>query len=432
MVRKTHEEYVSELAIKNPNVEVVGVYVDSKTKILHHCLKHGINWHISPLKALSGNGCEKCRVEKLAKNRTLTHESYIEKLLIKNPTVKAVEKYIGAKSKILHHCMVHDIDFCATPSDVLQGHGCSMCKSEKISKKLSKTHEQYIEDVKKVNPNISVIGKYVNANNYVLHKCLKDGYEWNARPANVLSGFGCPKCSERFRRTHNDYILEVEELNPDVVVVGKFNGLQTPILHKCAIHDVEWMANPESILRGCRCWKCGNDATREKITKTHCQYVDDLKSVNPDVMVIDTYAGCFTPILHKCMIDGYEWMAVPTYILSGRGCPRCQESTGEREIRQWLEENNIEYVFQKTFQDCKDKRELPFDFYLPQYNSIIEYDGGQHFKPIPFFGGYDAFEARVKHDKIKDQYCETNNIRLLRIPYFKDVDTELNNFIHLT
>ena len=62
---------------------------------------------------------------------------------------------------------------------------------------------------------------------------------------------------------------------------------------------------------------------------------------------------------------------------------------------------------------------LPFDFYLPQYNLIIEYDGEQHFKPISVFGGEDAFWTTVTHDAIKNQYCEDNDIDLLRIPYWE-------------
>lgn len=360
-----------------------------------------------------------------------THEEYVAELAIKNPNVEAVDKYIGTKDKIRHRCLIHNVDFYASPSNALQGHGCSLCKKEKISKKLSKSHEQYVDEVKIINPKISVIGKYIGANTSILHRCLNDEYEWSAKPANILSGFGCPKCSERFRRTHDDYVSEVEKVNPDIIVLGKFVGLQIPILHKCTIHNVEWMANPENILNGHRCWKCGNDVSSEKNKKTHNEYIDDLKHSNPDIMVVGTYIDSFTPILHKCLIDGYEWMAAPAYILSGTGCPQCQESSGERKIRQWLEKHNISYVFQKTFQDCKDKRVLPFDFYLPTYNVAIEYDGGQHFKPIPFFGGEETFQNRIKHDKIKDDYCKNSNIKLLRIPYFKNVDEELNNFLFI-
>ena len=79
---------------------------------------------------------------------------------------------------------------------------------------------------------------------------------------------------------------------------------------------------------------------------------------------------------------------------------------------------NIDFIFQKTFKECKDKNVLPFDFYISKYNLIIEFDGIQHFKPISKFDGEEGFVTRVLHDAIKNQYCEDNNINILRIPYW--------------
>ena len=97
-----------------------------------------------------------------------------------------------------------------------------------------------------------------------------------------------------------------------------------------------------------------------------------------------------------------------------------------------MQSRKIKYIFQKTFDDCADKSLLPFDFYLPEYHICIEYDGGQHFVPIGLFGGEDKFKKQQFHDNIKTQYCKDNNIRLLRIPYFKNIEEELEKFfIHL-
>ena len=81
--------------------------------------------------------------------------------------------------------------------------------------------------------------------------------------------------------------------------------------------------------------------------------------------------------------------------------------------------NNIEYIQQYRFEDCRNKKPLPFDFYLPEYNMCIEYDGEQHFSENRAFGGTDRFWTTVIHDAIKNQYCEDNNINILRIPYWE-------------
>ena len=429
--KKTHEEYVSELTIKNPNVEVIGKYVDAKTKIEHHCLMHDVYWDIQPSNILQGQGCEMCRREKLHGYRCKTTEKYIEELRNINPSIIVKEQYVGANIPILHECLIHNIEWKVSPSDALQGHGCSGCKSEKIKNRLSKTHEQYLDELRKINSNIEPIEQYIGANIPILHRCLIDGYEWSAQPNNMLNGYGCPKCSQRFRRTHDYYVKEVFEINPNIEVLGVFSGLQTPILHKCKIHNIEWMAYPEFILKGCGCSMCGDDKIKEKLGKTHEQYVQELKEINPDVEVVGIYINSITPILHKCLIDGYEWYTAPTTMLNGCGCPQCNESSGERHVRLWLDNNRIEYIREKSFNDCIDIKPLPFDFYLPDYNVVIEYQGQQHYRPVEIFGGEKAFERQQKHDNIKREYCKNNNIRLLEIPYFKNVDEELNNFLFI-
>lgn len=74
---------------------------------------------------------------------------------------------------------------------------------------------------------------------------------------------------------------------------------------------------------------------------------------------------------------------------------------------------------------------LPFDFYIPDYNTLIEFDGEQHFKPIKYFGGLSAFKVRKRRDDIKTEYAKTHNMMLIRIPYyeFNNISDILNDMI---
>ena len=110
----------------------------------------------------------------------------------------------------------------------------------------------------------------------------------------------------------------------------------------------------------------------------------------------------------------------------GQGCPKCNQSKGEKEIEMVLKMKNIKYQYQKKFDNCKNKRSLPFDFYLPMMNICIEYDGIQHFESIEFFGGKEALKKLIKNDDIKDKYCRENNIKLIRISYKDDIKTILS------
>ena len=90
---------------------------------------------------------------------------------------------------------------------------------------------------------------------------------------------------------------------------------------------------------------------------------------------------------------------------------------------------------EKKFKDCRDKNPLPFDFYLPQYNLCIEFDGRQHSEPSAFNSKKEKENVKLKnfeyiqnHDKIKNEYCKKNGITLLRFNNLKTVEKELDKY----
>jgi len=89
----------------------------------------------------------------------------------------------------------------------------------------------------------------------------------------------------------------------------------------------------------------------------------------------------------------------------------------------WLDNNNIKYIMEKRFDDCKNKKTLPFDFYLVDYNYCIEVDGEQHYfkGSTRYFKNGNFTEEdfnKIKiNDNIKTQYCKNNGIKLIRLKY---------------
>jgi len=86
----------------------------------------------------------------------------------------------------------------------------------------------------------------------------------------------------------------------------------------------------------------------------------------------------------------------------------------------------IPFVNQKKFFNCKNIKELPFDFYLPNHNICIEFNGLQHYKSIRQWGGEKGLKRRKKHDKIKKEYCKKNEINLVVIKYNQDIEKIIN------
>ena len=125
-----------------------------------------------------------------------------------------------------------------------------------------------------------------------------------------------------------------------------------------------------------------------------------------------------------CPIHGSFFQPPNPHLYKKEGCPICKESKGERLVSSILTDYNINYVPQKSFPDLKQKSLLYYDFYLPELNMCIEYDGEQHFRPVLGWGDIETFEKLKLRDKLKTEYCILNNIPLLRLTY-KDSDIDV-------
>ena len=98
----------------------------------------------------------------------------------------------------------------------------------------------------------------------------------------------------------------------------------------------------------------------------------------------------------------------------------CIKSYGEIKIIQWLKDHNIEYIPQKRFNGLVGigGGKLSYDFYIPQYNILIEAQGIQHERAIDYFGGEKQFAIQQEHDELKRKYAKNNNFDLLEIWYY--------------
>ncbi len=163
-----------------------------------------------------------------------------------------------------------------------------------------------------------------------------------------------------------------------------------------------------------------------KINNINCRALYYLK---------DKFLSDYNVIICECECGNkFEtcWSAIKNGQVRCRNCTKYM-SNMEYKVKKWLDDNDIDYVCQKKFNDCKDIRCLPFDFYLPKFNHCIEVDGQQHYFPSVFSkkaNEKESFELTQKHDKIKNNYCKKHNIGLLRIGY-NDIRRKNNNYINI-
>ena len=315
--KKTHEQYIKDLAVVNPTVEVVGRYVDSRTKILYRCKVDFHEWKVRPDVFMRGHRCPICS------GHIKTHDIHVRELAIKHPHIEVIGKYINATTKISYRCKIHSHEWNVTPKYVLLSKGCPKCGTLSSAEAHVKPYKQYIKKLAIKHPNIEIIGKYVDSSTKTLHRCKIHSYEWSTAPRNLLLSKGCVLCSGHIK-THERYIKELSIKNPNIEVLGIYVKNNINIQHKCKIHLHEFSARPNNLLSGRGCPECGREKTDNANRKTHDQFALELFQINPNVTLLGKYTIGTNKILVKCNKCSHENLVEACSLLSGVGCNVCK------------------------------------------------------------------------------------------------------------
>lgn len=182
----------------------------------------------------------------------------------------------------------------------------------------------------------------------------------------------------------------------------------------------------DNLIHRHKCRRCSYEERGKRIKKSASEVEEIVNNINGNNLLnAHEYLGANSNNLKiRCVCGRVFKTSLHNYINRNQNrCSYCsqKESVAELRIRKYLEEKEIKYQQEKRFDDCRDKRALPFDFYLPTYNTCIEFDGRHHFEPIRTI---DQLNTIKRHDEIKNQYCIDNNIQMIRIPYYNGNDIE--------
>ncbi len=231
-------------------------------------------------------------------------------------------------------------------------------------------------------------------------------------------------------------------LERNVKLVGEYTNTHTKTKFECPFCGKIFVTKPYYVFYGetksCGCYnkkvaamKAKDPKIRKKMVKSYRKpkkgnsVAEKCPEVakewhpfkNPNTALQVNY-GSHDKVWWICRQCNYEWRAtLKSRTLKNSCCPKCKESKGEKEVAFILEKYIIKYQKEKRFDDCRNKYSLSFDFYLPDYNCCIEFNGRQHYNPVDYFGGEQALKKQQTNDQIKKDYCKTNKIKLLIIPH---------------
>lgn len=330
-------------------------------------------------------------------------------------------KYTRNCDKILmkHNKCGHE--YLVTPMNFLKGRRCPKCF--KTPKKTTDIFKKEIYD--KYGDEFEILGEYINNATKITVRHNKCGNVYDIRPTHLLHKARCRYCSNVFKKDKDWINNRLKEINSDIVVIGEVINMNRKVKCRCS-KGHEFISIPSNLLKGHGCSVCSGNA---KHTVASLEKLLQEKQVDDSYKILSIIDHKVKVYHSKC---GHTYTTSKQSIFAGSGCVKCCSSKGENEVRRVLLEMNKEFIEQYKFKECKYKRELPFDFFLPKENTCIEFDGEQHFTPYRYKkkgieSSKEKFISTKRNDKIKDNFCKDNSIKLIRIPYydFKNVETIL-------
>lgn len=239
--RLSTEDFKKEMSELLPNVTVLGEYVRSDEGIKCKCNDCGTVWYPTPANIRQGHGCRVCSSRESGLRQRLSRDEYEAKLKALNPHLSLVGNYDGSQNPVTIHCDLHDVTWTAPNAHRLTSRkncGCAKCKSEAISKRWKKPHDQYVQDLADRNPNIEVLGKYEGSSKPIKVRCLDCQHIWEPKAGDLLQGRSCPTCWEKrrgstLRWTQERFDEELRRAHPDIVRLTEYKGANQRIKVKC-------------------------------------------------------------------------------------------------------------------------------------------------------------------------------------------------------
>lgn len=439
----TINEYIAEFSKRamiihgNKYDYVNSFYSFEEKKISIECPKHGV-FYQSPATHLRGFGCKRCADIERGKAQSLKSKiRFVSKASIVHNSKYDYSKteYIKSSIKVEIICPNHGV-FLQRPNSHLRGVGCPRCGDEAMAAKQTKPLEKFLSEANELHGSrydYSLV-EYSSFHEKITIICALHG-AFEQTPASHLAGHGCQTCGhiktgDAFRSDNAEFIKKAQQIHGeryDYANVFYVNNL-THVEIICPDHGPFRQQPSKHIDARQGCPSCAN---RDMDTEKFVQLADEIHQSKYDYTET-VYVKARENVKILCPEHGYFEQRADHH-LRGSGCEECVDflnSNGSKKIERWLIDNKISFDREKRFENLinpETGRNLRFDFYLPLQNTLIEFDGRQHFHSVGYFGGRGAHEQTKLRDNIKNDWALENGIDLIRIDYTQE--NEIDNIL---
>ena len=280
-----------------------------------------------------------------------------------------------------------------------------------------KTNEQWLSEVTAlVQDEYTFMESYINGLTKIKVCHNACGTIYSVQPKAFLAGNRCPHCNPARKLTTQEFRDKIASLpnGREYQLISEYEGHHRSITVIHAVCGYTYSVTASDFIKGTRCTKC---LARAK-TKPQDVWEYQVKSLTEnEYSFLDPYVRDDVKLRYRHNLCGTEHTMTPNNFLNGTRCAKCKESNGEINVRNFLINNHIKYEAQKRFTDLRNVKPLSYDFFLPDLNILIEFQGEQHYRPVSLFGGEQQYKVQKKHDKMKKDYAESKGIPLIEVTF---------------
>lgn len=245
------------------------------------------------------------------------------------------------------------------------------------------------------------------------------------------------ECAKNAQKPKWEDIVTLFESKEYLLLSTEYVNAKTKLEYICPKHTEQGsqFIRYENLRHGFGCKYCGMERTADA-RRISFEDVKEIFNKNDMILLKQEYINAHTPMKYICKHHpevGVQYKSLTNAYK--QHCPYCDKPKGESKIKDFLLQSNQYFIPQKTFNGLigVGNGKLSYDFYLPDLNLLIEYQGEQHEHPVEVFGGDEQFKIQQEHDKRKREYAQTNYITLLEIWYyeFNQIEQILKQYIKL-
>lgn len=372
-------------------------------------------------------------------------EIYIErcKKVHNNKYEYVIEEDVDLALPITAICPIHGKFKQSSKHHLYRKSGCEECKFDAFRKVMNNKRISQKEVLKRLNKihnskqETYRYDKFVYSGNHEKSSvfCIKCQKYFEIAAGSHLLGIGCCKCGHAKRsrnmlnKSKQKKINKLKANFPELTFdANTINGLYEKVTCFCKIHGKfeKRLADMLDKNKNYGCKKCSWEILGTKRRKSTDNFVKEIKKLYPGLYGFKKceYKGAEETVMLLCKKHNKYFKTIPANLLHRFkfpvGCMECKNHPqGELLISKKLKDLHISFKQQYSFKTCKNINPLPFDFYLPDFNIAIEYQGEQHYYPVKWFGGWNGYFKGYERDIIKHNYCIKKGIRLVEIPYWE-------------